>query len=81
MTDEERAALQSMVEHHASQLAEHFDSVRIFVTRNTEDGEQNTVAVDSGRGNFYAQLGQIHEWLCIQRQYQKNWAIRKDRTE
>lgn len=81
MTSEEKSQLQSIVERHAGQLGEHFQSVRIFVTRNTEDGESNTVALDSGCGNFYAQLGQIREWMSIQEQYQKNWAIRKDQEE
>lgn len=67
-----------LLEKHSRILSEHFDSVRIFATKGTEDGEPNTMALDTGNGNFYAQLGQIEEWLTIQRQYQKNWAIRKD---
>lgn len=30
-------------------------------------------------GNFYAQLGQIREWLGIQDQYQREHAKRKDK--
>lgn len=57
-------------------LAEHFDTVRIFVTKHGDDDRTAQYVV--GRGNFYAQLGQIMEWLSIQNQYQRNWAIRKD---
>jgi hypothetical protein len=79
MSPEEEKSLRSMVDLHTQQLGEHFSSVRIFVTRNSEDGEADTAAIDSGSGNFYAQLGQIQEWMDIQRQYQKNWAIRNDK--
>lgn len=68
---------QKMVEELCAKLLEHFDSVRIFVTRH--DGEKtNTASFETGGGNFYAQLGQVREWLEIQDQYQRNFAIRKD---
>lgn len=68
---------QKRVHDAVNTLREHFDSVRIFVT--VHDGnESETSAYESGSGNFYAQLGQVAEWLAIQDQYQRNWAIRKD---
>lgn len=78
MSDTSKEALLALCDQHASQLAEHFDSVRIFCTKHSEEGTSNTLQLDVGRGNFYAQLGQVHEFLEIQRQYQKNWAIKKD---
>lgn len=52
-----------MLRRHASMLSEHFDSVRIFVTRQMHDG---TVSVTEGAGNFQAQQGQVREWLIRQ---------------
>ena len=57
-------------------LGEHCESVRIFVT--VQNGGGETAAMDFGSGNFYAQLGQIQEWIAIQDQYQRNWATRHD---
>lgn len=54
------------LEQHASALSEHYESVRIFVTRRTEDGKCESVSSTTGRGNYYAQLGQIHEWIVMQ---------------
>lgn len=61
-------------------ILEHVDSVRILVT--FHDGNKAiTSTYDTGGGNFFAQLGQVHEWLCIQEQYQRNHAIKKDQEE
>ena len=74
-------ALQKLISQKVSELAEHFDSVRIFATRNSEDGKCKTRAYDDGAGNFYAQFGQIKEWISIQDQFQRNWAMRRDNPE
>jgi hypothetical protein len=57
--------LMELVDLHAAQLAEHFDSVRIFCTKHNSDGEGDsaTQGYSKGRGNYYAQEGQIREWL------------------
>lgn len=68
---------QALVDKAKEGLLEHFDSVRIFVTKHN-GSEDETESYESGGGNFYAQLGQVHEWLCIQEQYQRNYAVRKD---
>lgn len=68
---------QEIVDECRDRMLEHFDSVRIFVTRHSGESA-NTAAYETGGGNFYAQLGQVREWLAIQDQYQRNWAIRKD---
>lgn len=71
-----------MVEEAAIKLSEHCDSVRVFVTKHACDGTSDTtIAFDAGRGNLHAQLGQIYEWIDIQRQYQRNWAIRQDEKD
>lgn len=70
--------LKEMVERAADALSEHAESVRIFVTDRTMDGKANSRGIEAGRGNFYAQLGQIQEFLFVQEQFAKNWAIRKD---
>lgn len=71
-------AQQKLVDECSAKLLEHFDSVRIFVSKH-DGGETNTASYEAGGGNFYAQLGQVAEWLDIQRQFQKNHAIRMDK--
>jgi hypothetical protein len=53
-----------VVKQHVSQLAEHFETVQIFVSRHDPVKEEGTVNVSYGAGNFYARLGQTREW-CI----------------
>lgn len=68
---------QAMVNRTADSLSEHFDSVQIFVTKHS-GGAERSDSYETGRGNFYARLGQVMEFLSIQDQYQRNWAVRKD---
>lgn len=68
---------QKIVREAVHKLMEHYDSVRIFVTRHNGETDE-TASYESGGGNFFAQLGQINEWKAIQDQYQRNHAIRKD---
>ena len=75
MTDIEMEAL---VKKHVTELSEHFDSVRIFITIPSENDSQITRAYNSGAGNFYAQLGQIREWLSMQDEYNRAEARRRD---
>lgn len=72
------AEVEALIKKHASELGEHFESVRIFVTWPNPNNGANTQAFDSGVGNFYAQLGHIREWLEIQGEYQRIWAAKKD---
>jgi hypothetical protein len=67
--------LKELVERTADALSEHAESVHIFVT---ERAGGTSRGIDTGRGNFYAQLGQIVEFVTIQKQFQRNWAIRQD---
>lgn len=79
MTDAEKIDAQKIVDDYASKLAEHFDSVRVFVTRHSDDCTKETFSYETGRGNFYAQLGQIHEFISIQDQFQREWAAKKSK--
>ena len=60
MSQEEEAKI---LERHAAQLSEHFESVRIIATTQ-RDG--TTSLFSSGAGNFYAQTGSVREWLARQ---------------
>ena len=52
------------VKKAATDLAEHFDSVQIIVTRHgTEESNENTTVVSSGKGNWFARYGSVREWL------------------
>jgi len=68
---------QEIVDKAREALLEHFDSVQVFVTRHA--GERDvTASYETGGGNFYARLGQVHEWIMIQDQYSRQHAKRKD---
>jgi hypothetical protein len=56
----EDAADSSRIEKAASALAEHYDSVGIFVTRHGLDG--NTGHWEATRGNNFAVAGQLSYW-------------------
>lgn len=63
-----------LIHKKASEIMEHVDSVRIFVTYH--QGEiDSTQAYNYGGGNFYAQRGQITEWLEYQKQSERNQSI------
>ncbi len=66
-TDRDR--ILKMVEQHARQLSEHFDSVQIFCT-NQESGTGDTTHYAFGQGNWFARYGQVAEWF----EYQKGMA-------
>lgn len=78
--EKEKQQLHALVEQHVAALSEHFDSVRIFTTLYRPETSE-TSSFDAGSGNFMAQLGQINEWILIQQQFQRNWAIRKDKQD
>lgn len=64
MNESVREAIVKRVKDAAILLAEHVDTVQIFVTFHAEDGE-TTSSYEYGQGNFYARQGQIDEWLTI----------------
>jgi hypothetical protein len=73
---EEPNPIVAIADKAAADLMEHCQSVRIFVT--FEKDSHETGSYETGLGNFYAQLGQVVEWMAIQDQYQRNYADRKD---
>jgi len=76
ISDEDQKLVREMV----GKLLEHYDSVQIFVTR--QNGEkQVTESFETGGGNFFAHMGQIHEWCSIQDQFQREYARKKDSEE
>ncbi len=77
MSDTIPEDLQKLVDAKAAELSEHFDSVRVMVTLHA-GGDSVTASYEAGRGNFYAQLGQVREWLQIQDQYQREFAKSKE---
>lgn len=80
MNDEEKSDVDKLVQKHADQLSEHFDSVRIFVTVH-KGGEDTSYGQTCGKGNFFAQKGQVSEWLAMQEQYERNQADRNEQNE
>lgn len=49
-----------------AELAEHFDTVQIFTTRESDhldDGGEGTVNANYGAGNWFARYGQVRNWL------------------
>lgn len=54
-----------LVQQHVNQLAEHFDSVQIFVT--AYDGSHDrTRTVNLGAGNWFSRYGQVREWVIYE---------------
>lgn len=66
--------LQKLIEDHVSKIAEHCDSVRIFVTRQGDGMASNTEAISEGRGNVYSQFGQIREWMLMREEESREHA-------
>lgn len=63
-----------LVDKAVSALAEHFDTVHVFVTK-YDGATGDTDIYDSGVGNFYARLGHLYDWLNIQRQDSRNIGV------
>lgn len=76
----ENNALLDRMEKAASDLKEHCDSIRIFCTLHRDDSK-NTVYLDVGKGNWYAQFGQVIEWVEMQNQRARNLQTKRDTDE
>jgi len=63
--DRERQAVSEMdmLKAHANQLAEHFDTVQIFVTRHDAGELDGTVNANYGTGNWFTRYGQVSTWM------------------
>jgi hypothetical protein len=55
-----------LIEKHARELSEHFDTVQILATRHDPANEDGTIYFAIGVGNFYARYGQAVEWIIAQ---------------
>lgn len=53
----------TMVREHLEQLGEFFDAVCIFASRYESGGEQGTIHVNMGTGNYFTRIGQVRDWL------------------
>lgn len=71
MTDEQ------LVESEVARLIEHFDSVRIIVTKNSHEGTQ---MITRGDGNYYAQIGSVRDWIEAQNE-ETRIIVRKNTEE
>jgi hypothetical protein len=65
--------LQKIVDVAACNLGEHFSSVRIFVTLQGDD-ERETGSYTTGKGDFYAQKGNIDEWRTFMDESERHYA-------
>lgn len=52
-----------IVQKHINQLAEHFETVQVFVTKRGEKNTDDTTRISYGSGNWFARYGQINLWL------------------
>ncbi len=53
-----------IIEKAVEQLGEHFDSVQVFVTKfEPNGGEQATIELFSGSGNWLTRYGQVKDWV------------------
>ena len=57
---EQKRAEQDQVDRAVAILMEHFDSVQIFVTRNTGPSTRH---ISIGSGNWFSRYGQVVDWL------------------
>lgn len=69
ISKEDEKAIREVV----ARLMEHYDSVRIFVTRHVGQNDV-TESFETGGGNLLAQLGQVQQWLTIQNRYAEHHA-------
>lgn len=66
----DKKEIEKQIETFCSSIMEHADSVRVFVT--SHDGMADVShAFSIGKGNFFAQVGQVKEWIVRQDQYIK----------
>jgi hypothetical protein len=62
-TEEQMERVKALVKKAVQELGEHVDTVRIFVTVASDDDSHAHCSYTQGGGNFYAQRGQVQEWL------------------
>lgn len=62
-----------LVREAALKISEHVDSVRIFVTKKCENGRNGTWRMSWGEGNWFAQYGQVSQWIDSERENSRDW--------
>lgn len=65
------------VQEAVNLLGEHFETIQIFVTKDSDDND-GTVRINLGKGNWYARYGQVCYWLEMQKQEARNEASEDD---
>lgn len=65
-TDEQRKKDTERLQQAVTPLMEHFDTVHIFATRHEAGTLDGTLRCSTGRGNWFARMGQIFEWVQYQ---------------
>jgi len=72
-----KTELLAFIDKKRDEIREHVDSVRIFVTFETEDDKGiatgDTTTYNTGAGNWYAQKGQLLEWLALEKMRVKDF--------
>lgn len=65
MTEEEGVedAVVKLCEEFTAKMAEYVDSVRIFVSRQSQWDSDDTFNYSFGAGNWFSQIGQIKDWI------------------
>ena len=74
-TEDQAKADTELLERHVNQLAGHFDTVQILVTR-VETSEDKTRGLTRGGGNWFARYGQMREWMLAEEARMKESAVR-----
>lgn len=62
--------IESFINHKLSEIMEVCDTCQISVTiQNKED--DTTMSLNTGRGNLYARIGSVQEWINRQDEYNR----------
>ena len=72
-----REEIDKCVERFLHEIGEHTQSARVFLTYPTEDGKPHYAGYTNGCGNFFAQKGQITDWVIRQEEYVREDARRQ----
>lgn len=75
--DEEKARIKKIVDECVAKIGEHVDAVQVIVSQHSPE-VNNTMSYEKGSGNFHTRLGAVSEWVEVQRQYSRCWAIKQD---
>ncbi len=78
--DKEKERIKGIVDECVSKMGEHVDAVQVIVSYHNTDAN-NTMSYEKGAGNIHTRIGVVAEWMEAQKQYVRNWAIRKDQEE